>query len=199
MFPQLRNTSTESVLRISLFFWRGLSESTPESSLIFSIRNHFKAVPYPGSGNPVKVDTNDGLDGVTLSGPNSTIKQNHQSPLSALFWWRGRRDSRTRGLCRDSVTRNGNRLKLRGTDGSPKPRKGTFRTNKWTIIGPRFPPCYLQNETHPGLAISPHPQVGHSKGHCQTGCSWRRSRLYSQRYMTGFGRLGKLLLSALIG
>ena len=29
-------------------------------------------------------------------------------------------------------------LKLRGTDGSPKPQQRTFWTNKWTIIGPRF-------------------------------------------------------------
>lgn len=65
MFPQLRITSTESAYCGSVCFLAWLSEATPESSLIFSIRNHFKAVPYPGSGKPVKVNTNDGLDGVT--------------------------------------------------------------------------------------------------------------------------------------
>jgi hypothetical protein len=46
-------------------------------------------------------------------------------------------ETRTRDLCRDSGTINGNCLKLRDTDGSPKPRKGTLGTNKWTIIGPK--------------------------------------------------------------
>src|SRR5215831_1442512 len=45
-------------------------------------------------------------------------------------------ETRTRDLCRDSGTINGNCLKLRDTGGPPTPRKGILRTPKWTIIGP---------------------------------------------------------------
>jgi hypothetical protein len=51
------------------------------------------------------------------------------------------------GHRRESPTPDGNALKLRGTDDSPEPPKGTLRTNNWTIIGPRFQVALLQFET----------------------------------------------------
>jgi hypothetical protein len=64
---------------------------------------------------------------------------NRRRPIDVtpLESWRPRRDLNP---CyrRESEVPCGNLLKLRDTDGLPKPRKGSLWTNKWTIIGPKF-------------------------------------------------------------